>query len=214
MARSVQTRHPGESRGPEPRAASPLTLAPGVRRDDEGKRGQSGFTLIELMISLGLFALIAVAGLTLVDGIIKVQGRTEKRLDRLADLQRAMFVVSSDVDQISRGRISGGGEKLNFTRAAPGFGGPAVPLQYSVANGNLVRGSGAMVQTVLGGVAGVHWRFFDGAAWADRWPVKDEDADRWPRAIAIEMQAAGPGGNPGALRRVVPLPDQAEYPKE
>ncbi|MBL7372952.1 prepilin-type cleavage/methylation domain-containing protein, partial [Escherichia coli] len=72
------------------------------------------------MISLGLFALIAVAGLALVDGIIKVQGRTEKRLDRLADLQRALFVVSSDIDQIAFGRVSGGGEKLNFTRAAPG----------------------------------------------------------------------------------------------
>ena len=33
--------------------------------------GQAGFTLIELMISLGLFALIAVAGLALVEGIIK-----------------------------------------------------------------------------------------------------------------------------------------------
>lgn len=176
--------------------------------------GTSGFTLIELMISLGLFALIAVAGLTLVDGIIKVQGRTEKRLDRLADLQRAMFVVSSDIDQVSRGRISGGGEKLNFTRTAPGFGGPAVPLQYSVANGNLVRGSGAMVQTVVSGVGNVRWRFFDGAAWVANWPMKDDDKDKWPRAIAIDLQAVGPGGNLGALRRVVTLPDQAEYPKE
>ena len=162
---------------------------------------------------MGLFALIAVAGLALVDGIIKVQGRTEKRLDRLADLQRALFVVSSDLDQISRGRVSGGGEKLSFTRAAPGFGGPAVPLQYSVANGNLVRGSGPMVQTVVGAVSNVRWRFWDGA-WVDRWPVKDEDKDKWPRAIAIEMKAAGPGGTPGALRRVVTLPQQAEYPKQ
>jgi general secretion pathway protein J len=176
--------------------------------------GSAGFTLIELIISMGLFALIAVAGLALVDGIIKVQGRTEKRMDRLADLQRALFVVSSDIDQISRGRVSGGGEKLNFTRAAPGFGGPAIDLQYSVANGNLVRGSGALVQTVVAGVSDVRWRFFDGAAWADRWPVKDEDKDRWPRAVAIEFQAIGPGGTPGALRRVVTLPDQAEYPKQ
>jgi general secretion pathway protein J len=35
--------------------------------------GEAGFTLIELMISLGLFALIAVAGLALVEGIINVQ---------------------------------------------------------------------------------------------------------------------------------------------
>ncbi len=65
--------------------------------------GQGGFTLLELMISLGLFALIAVAGLALVDSVIGVDGRTEARLDRVADLQRAMVVVSSDLDQIAPG---------------------------------------------------------------------------------------------------------------
>ena len=211
---SVSCRHLRKGGAPGPAAASAVTRGPRPRGDDGEGEGERGFTLIELMISLGLFALIAVAGLALVDGIIKVQGRTEKRLDRLADLQRALFVVSSDIDQIAFGRVSGGGEKLNFTRAAPGFGGPAVPLQYSGANGNLVRGSGAMVQTVVGGVAHVRWRFFDGGAWADRWPLRDEDKDKWPRAIAIELQALGPGGAPGALRRVVTLPDQAEYPKQ
>lgn len=175
--------------------------------------GASGFTLIELMISLGLFALIAVAGLALVEGIIKVQGRTEIRLDRLADLQRAMFVVTSDLDQIARGPVSGGGEKLQFTRAAPGFGGQAIGLQYSVANGNLVRGSGPMVQTLLAGVQRARWVFWDGA-WVDRWPVNDEARERWPRAIALELQVVGPGGTPGALRRVVALPVQPEYPAQ
>lgn len=169
---------------------------------------QAGFTLLELMISLGLFALIAVAGLGLVEGIIRVQGRTEIRFDRLADLQRAMFVVSSDVEQIARGPISGGGQKLDFTRAAPGFGGPAIPLQYSLANGNLVRGSGARVQTVLIGVAGVRWRFWDGA-WVNRWPIDAEHKDDWPRAIEIEMRVAGTGATPGSLRRVIAIPARA-----
>ena len=180
---------------------------------NSAEAGTSGFTLIELMISLGLFALIAVAGLALVDGIIKVQGRTEIRLDRLADLQRTMFVVTSDLDQIARGQVSGGGEKLQFTRAAPGFGGQAIGLQYSIANGNLVRGSGPIVQTVLTGVRSARWRFWDGA-WADRWPVNDEGRDRWPRAVALELQVVGPGGTPAALRRVIALPIQPEYPEQ
>jgi len=78
----------------------------------------AGFTLIEVMVSLALFALIAVAGMTLLDGIIGVQSRTEGRLDRLADMQRAMFVVSSDLDQVTRGEIGGGGQTLQFSRAA------------------------------------------------------------------------------------------------
>lgn len=175
--------------------------------------GETGFTLIELMISLGLFALIAVAGLALVEGIINVQGRTEKRLDRLADLQRTMFVVSSDVEQIADGPIRGGGATLSFTRAAPGMGGAAIPLRYGVAGGGLVRTVGPAPQLVLAGVANARWRFWDGA-WVDRWPVSDEGKDRWPRAVAIEMQVAGPGGTPGSLRRVIALPVRPEEPKQ
>ncbi len=103
------------------------------------------------MISLGLFALIAVAGLALVEGIINVQGRTEKRFDRLADLQRTMFVVSSDVEQIADGPISGGGANLSFTRSAPGMGGAAVPLRYGVVGGALVRSVGPAPQLAARG---------------------------------------------------------------
>lgn len=169
--------------------------------------GEAGFTLIELMISMGLFALIAVAGLALVDGIIKVQGRTGQRLDRLADLQRTLFIVSSDLDQIAGGRIEGRGGALSFTRSAPGMGGAAVPLRYTVAAGSLIRSVGPAPQRVLSGVGAARWRFWDGA-WVDRWPVGDSDADkdRWPRAVALEMQVQGPGGSPGSLRRVIALP--------
>jgi general secretion pathway protein J len=175
--------------------------------------GDSGFTLIELMISLGLFALIAVAGLTLVESIIKVQGRTEGRLDRLADLQRSLFVVSSDLEQIAGGALTGGGADLSFTRAAPGLGGAAVPLRYRVVGGALVRSVGPAPQLVLGGVTQARWRFWDGA-WVDRWPVSEEAKDRWPRAVALEMQVAGPGGAPGSIRRVIALPVRAAEPQQ
>lgn len=171
--------------------------------------GEAGFTLLELMISLGLFALIAVAGLALVDGIIKVQDRTEGRFDRLADLQRAMFVVSGDLEQIARGDVSGGAANLSFSRAAPAVGGMAVPVRYSIANGNLVRQIGPALQPLLSGIATLRWRFWDGA-WNDRWPVDDKNRERWPSAIEIEMQVAGPGGTPGTLRRVVTLPVRAQ----
>lgn len=173
----------------------------------------SGFTLIELMISLGLFALIAVAGLAMVQGILNVQGRTEKRLDRLAELQRTMFVITSDIDQIARGRVAGDARHgLTFTRSAPGFGGPPLPVHYIVAGGVLVRQAGGVPQQLLAGVAQAEWRFFDGT-WTARWPRNDEEADRWPRAIEVRMQVATPGGGPGGtLRRVVTLPAPGEDP--
>lgn len=175
--------------------------------------GQSGFTLIELMISLGLFALIAVAGLALVDGIINVNQRTEGRLDRLAALQRTMFVLTSDLDQVSSGPIEGGGNNISFTRAAPGFGGISVPVKYTVAAGVLVRGAGPAPQLLLPGVTRARWRFWDGV-WVDRWPLDDKSRDRWPRAVSVDLQVAGPGGAPVTLRRVITLPVRPEEPEQ
>lgn len=172
--------------------------------------GETGFTLIELMISLGLFALIAVAGLALVDGIINVNHRTEGRLDRLAALQRTMFVLTSDLDQVAGGAIEGRGDRLSFTRSAPGVGGVGVPVRYAVVGGTLVRAAPAP-QLLLPQVARARWRFWDGA-WVDRWPRDDskEQKARWPRAVALDLQAAGPGGAPVTLRRVVTLPSRAK----
>ena len=173
---------------------------------------ESGFTLIELMISLGLFALIAVAGLALVQGIINVQGRTEVRLDRLAELQRTMFVVTSDLDQIAVGGIVSGNARqgLKFTRAAPGQGGTRIEVGYRVIGGALVRTGGPVLQRLLPGVKAARFRFWDGE-WRDRWPLTDapELAGQWPQAIEMELQIVSPnGGVAGSVRRVVVLPRQ------
>lgn len=170
---------------------------------------QSGFTLVELMISMGLFALIAVAGVALVDGVLGVQSRTEGRLDRLAELQRSMFVLTSDLDQVARGPIAGGGPALSFVRAAPGLGGAPVPVRYELVDGMLVRVTGDAPQLLATGVSGVRWRFWDGA-WVDRWPPAQSETPPWPRAVEVELQLRAPGGSMGTLRRVVALPRQAE----
>lgn len=172
-------------------------------RPDEG-----GFTLLELVISLGLFALIAVAGLGLLDSVLNVQGRTDTRLSRLAELQRAMFVVQSDLDQITRGEMSGGGSGVAFTRIAGGLGGPPMPVRYGAAGGVLVR-SAPQPQMLLQGVSEARWRFRDGNAWIDRWPPSEERKAEWPRAVSVELQVAGQGPQ-GLLRRVVVLPVQPE----
>lgn len=174
---------------------------------------EAGFTLIELMISLGLFALIAVAGLAMVQGILNVQGRTETRLDRLAELQRTMFVITSDIDQIAHGRVTGDPrEGLTFTRSAPGIGGPPVQVHYVAAGGVLLRQAGGLPQQLLAGVDRAQWRFFDRGSWTDRWPLNDKEADRWPSAIEVRMQLTSPGGPSGTLRRVVTLPAQVQEP--
>ena len=173
---------------------------------DSGVRGgEQGFTLIELMISLMLFALIAVAGVALVDGVLGVQGRTEARLDRLTALQRAMLVLTGDIAQVASGDMVGGGVALSFRRSAPAVGGPPIGVRYTLDRGTLIRDAGNGPQSVLRGVGAVRWRFLQGGAWSDRWP--GGDARAWPGAIEVEMTLAGQPS--GTIRRVVALPVRA-----
>ncbi|SOB86580.1 general secretion pathway protein J [Sphingomonas guangdongensis] len=166
----------------------------------------AGFTLIELIISLLLFALIAVAGVALVDSVLGVQGRTEARLDRLSDLQRAMLVVSGDLEQVANGDLSGAGTRIDFTRAAPGVGGPAVRVRYGVDRGTLVRDAGGGAQAVLRGVQGARWRFFR-EGWSERWPATEQERAEWPQAVELEVTLSGAPA--GTARRVVVLPVRA-----
>ena len=78
-------------------------------------RGRNGFTLIEVIIALSLFALIGVAGFSMLSGVLQTQERTDGRLRRLSDIQRAVFVISADLDQVS-GRIEGDGSTLTFQK--------------------------------------------------------------------------------------------------
>jgi len=202
---------PAERYRPAPPPGHPAVASYGWPGGGAGRSGpsdkDSGFTLLELIISLGLFALIAVAGLGLLESVLNVHGRTETRLSRLADLQRAMFVVQSDLDQITRGAVSGGGSGIAFTRIAGGMGGAPMPVRYGAADGVLVR-SAPQSQMLLQGVTDTKWRFRDGNRWVDRWPVSDERKDEWPRAVSIEMQVGGMPGPQGSLRRVVVLPNR------
>lgn len=176
--------------------------------------GEAGFTLIELMISLALFGLIAVAGLALVEGVLGIEARTGGRLDRLAELQRALYVVTLDLEQVTDGTVEGSGDALSFNRRAPALGGIPVPVRYALAGGELDRvlggpGSGG-TQRLLTGVSKVHWRFYEPErGWVDRWPPGPEQAEAWPAAVAAEIALEGgtPGPN-GLVRRVVALPSR------
>lgn len=180
---------------------------------DKAPPGEGGFTLVELLVSLGLFALIAVAGVALVDSIIGIQARTATRLDRLDTVERTMFVIQSDLDQVSAGVISGGGPVLVFHRVAPGVGGIALQIRYRLVGPVLFREGAGRQQPVISGVASARFSFFDGARWVDRWPVATPPANApppWPRAVAVDMRLAGEGTTAGALRRVVALPAPPE----
>ncbi len=173
---------------------------------------EAGFTLIELIISLALFALIAMAGLALVESLLGVQGGTEGRLDRLAEIQRAMFVIDNDLAQIATGPVAGQADQLSFSRPITAVGGLPVRMRYAVVGGTLGRsldgrGLPGISQQMLAGIASLRWTFYTPATgWIDRWPPSPEQASEWPSAVAADIMLAPGRGASGSLRRVVALP--------
>ncbi|WP_066968950.1 type II secretion system protein GspJ [Rhizorhabdus dicambivorans] len=173
---------------------------------------EAGFTLIELIISLALFGLIAMAGLALVDGLLGIQRRTDGRLERLADVQRAMYVVDNDLSQVGGGELQGDGAGLSFSRPLAAEGGVPVRVGYQLGAGTLLRsisgpGLPQGAQRVLQGVGSVRWSYYrPGLGWIDRWPPAPELAQQWPAAVAADIVLAPGGTVTGSLRRVVPLP--------
>ncbi len=176
--------------------------------------GEAGFTLIELMISLALFGLIAMAGLGLVEALMGIQERTEGRLERLAELQRAMYVVDNDLSQATRGPIEGDGTALSFNRPLAAEGGLPVRVRYQLGAGTLLRsisGRGLPMgeQRVLQGVSGLKWSYYaPGLGWVDRWPPSPELVGKWPAAVAADIALAPGASVGGSLRRVTLLPAQ------
>jgi general secretion pathway protein J len=157
--------------------------------------GAAGFTLIEVLVSLALFALIGGAGVSVLDQVLRTQARTQMQLDDLAAMQRAMFLITLDFSQ--------GDSVVADDAVHVGHG--AVAVTYTLEDGVLLRGLGDVQQPILAGVTGVDWQFLDAEnAWADAWPV-GEDAGN-PRAVAVTLDL----GPKGQIRRVVGLPAVAE----
>lgn len=184
----------------------------GSPRRHEARAREAGFTLIELMISLALFGLIAMAGLALVDGLLGIQRRTDGRLDRLAEVQRAMYVIDNDLSQAGGGPLQGDAATLRFSRPLAAEGGLPVRIGYQLGAATLLRsisGSGLPQgeQRVLQGVSALRWSYYrPGLGWIDRWPPAPELANQWPTAVAADIRLAPGGTVTGGLRRVVALP--------
>lgn len=60
-----------------------------------------GFTLMEILVALGIFAIIGVMASQLLRQTIEVADLLSDRGDRLVELQRAMSVISRDLEQVT-----------------------------------------------------------------------------------------------------------------
>lgn len=163
----------------------------------------AGFTLIEMMVALLLFALISLAGVSLVETVARMQRATAGRADRLADIQRALFLVDADFSQLASGPDRAAGA-VGFTRVS---GNGDLAIRYWADRAGLHRTADGSDHVVLTGVGAVGWRFAKHGVWVDM-PSTPQDATR-PRAIELMLQLQSgqlQSGAGGPVRRVIELP--------
>jgi general secretion pathway protein J len=172
-------------------------------RDTAVPRSSAGFTLIELLVALVLFALISLAGLSLVEAMVRLERGSSGRLDRLADVQRTLFLVGADFGQLVDGpdRMATG---IAFKRLS---GDGVHDVQYRTDRAGLHRMVDGTDHLLLGGVDHVGWRFAKHGGWTSE-PRTRSDAVR-PGAIELTFQVQDTGpiqGAGGPVRKVVELP--------
>lgn len=180
---------------------------------------EAGFTLVELMVALAIFALISVAGVTLLRSGSDTQIVVKNRLEDMARTNRLSNALESDLAQaVARPvRDSGGqpvpafiqsdtnvsGTLFGFVRAGwSNFDeSPRAGLQrvaYVLDGNALKRMSWPMLDgsapgeaaTLIENVSAAEIRFRDETGeWRDDWTATD--ADSYPRAVELRLTITG-----------------------
>lgn len=177
-----------------------------------------GFSLVEMLVALFVFALISTAGVALVRFTVDQQALVEARAERLGQLQRTRALLRADLSQAAL-RVTrdsaGARTAAAFTGRTPADPAPFMVLvrrgrsnpdalarsslqhvEYRLAGGQLIRRvrsvpDGAALgppQVLIDGVTTGSAAFLVRGGWRDR-----ADAATLPQAARIDLSIAGLG---------------------
>jgi len=196
-------------------------------------RGPSGFTLLELLVALALFALVAAMGYGGLSAMVRAQDGLRAQSERLAALQLAVGLLERDLRQAvprpirdrageQRAALSGQSRALELSALAPAS---AIVLTrpslqrvgYFWDQKRLVRqtyavldrapGTQAQNKVLMEDVEDVTLRYLSRERqWFDAWPARSggqQDPQALPLAIELRLRLA----DYGTIRRVLVLPD-------
>ncbi|MBW6520651.1 MAG: type II secretion system minor pseudopilin GspJ [Desulfoarculaceae bacterium] len=173
----------------------------------------TGFTLLEILVAMAIFAVISVMTFHGLQAILKTREDMDLEGDRLASLQRVMIMMSRDFEQIVARRIRDeyGGQQpallcqalaektVEFSRG--GWRNPATlarssiqRVSYRFIDRSIVRESWPVLdravatkplsQTVLTGVDDFRLRFLDrDEEWQTSWPPEAREASNDQRML-------------------------------
>lgn len=201
---------------------------------------QGGFTLLELLIAIAIFALLGLATYRMFDSVMQADRSQRAQEQRLRELTRAMAAFERDLLQVWRRPVrdplgdvqpsmlgdSGTASNLEFTR-----NGWRNPLGLNRATLQRVRwqlqgeqwqrsywsvldqaqDSQPRVQQALGGVQRFELRFLDDEGrWLQNWPPANSSSDESLTLLPKAVELVIEQRHYGELRRLWRLPETAE----
>lgn len=192
----------------------------------------SGFTLIEVIIAMSIFAILAVLSYTGLQSVINSKTNTEGSLNRLQELQMAVHTLSTDMLQLSarQAHDSLGGNLLplstqdtdllvDFTRS--GWSNPAnltrstlQRVAYYIDEDNLIRvywphidradDESRIERTLISNIDTLELRFLDEKQqWQTDWPVADALASAQPAALPLAVEITLKMNDWGEIKRLI-----------
>lgn len=175
------------------------------------EHGEAGFTLVEVMVALLIFSILATAGVVLLSFSARSQGAVGGKLDELAALQRTLSIMSADLAQAAVRPTRG--ERGTVLPAFVGeAGGAAQPMLRLVRGGwtNLDAQARASAQKVAYQLDGatlerIAYPRLDGAAPMAAAPLLDR-----VRAVRLRYRYRGAWSDRWDGSGGVPLPQALE----
>lgn len=192
-------------------------------------RRQGGFTLVEMLVALSIFALLAAAGVGILRSSVDTQAAVDARLGEIGSVGRLHALLESDLGQaIDRPSRSAAGERPAFDGSAAGMqlvragwtnldGAARSDLQrveWRLSGGALTRtgfarldggDEGAPAAAILRGVRSIGFRYrsADGS-----WSTAFRSSPEQPLPAAVELTVTRTAGAP--LVFVAALPPLGE----
>jgi general secretion pathway protein J len=186
-----------------------------IRANDEDEKApyaSAGFTLVEMMVALFIFGMIATASVVLLRQSVEAEARSAVRLEEMGDLRRFSAIMAQDMtlmlprpsrDALGGDRVAlmiGDGLLLGFSRQIPQIdpqpGSSSLQrIEWALEGGQLTRAVAAKADgaktgapvAILEGVEGATLRFRDKqGVWQTDW--QPQRSDELP--IAIELTLA------------------------
>lgn len=175
-----------------------------------------GFTLLEILIAMAVFAIMAAMAYAGLRAVLDARAGTEQRSDSIAALQQTLYLLNEDLAQAlprsirdelgsEQPAFSGGNgeELLTLTRSVPEWSELSIRsdlqrVSYRLENGSLYRQVWIVLDRTqqtqfrrkkLLNVSAFELRFY-GSDWMTHWPAEGSGL---PKAVEANFNLAGLG---------------------